>query len=230
MVAQVVESTENPPPKRPLNLDDAYAVESPEDSIRLYREWAETYESEFVASHRYVYPFRLVEVFAAEADRSDGPVLDVGCGTGVVAQELNKLGGWAIDGLDISAEMLAVAHEKLNQIGEPLYGALVEADLTKPLDITSHTYGSVVSAGTFTIGHVGPAAVGELARIVRPGGLLVLGVNSVFYEQSDFGSHVQSLVDEGVLGPVTLHVIGTYDMETGPHADDTSNVVVARTR
>ncbi|MDH3441269.1 MAG: hypothetical protein OEM63_10990 [Gammaproteobacteria bacterium] len=37
-----------------LGLDDAYSVETPEDNIRLYADWASTYESDFVASNGYV--------------------------------------------------------------------------------------------------------------------------------------------------------------------------------
>lgn len=228
MVAAMAESTASDPSKRPFSLNDAYAVVTPQDSIRLYREWADSYEDDFMASHRYVCHLRVAERFAAAADRSDGPVLDVGCGTGVVGWALSRQGGWAIDGLDISPDMLAVAHEKRNQAGEPVYGALIEADLTQPLDIASDVYGAVVSAGTFTIGHVGPSAIGELARIARPGALLVLGVNSVFFEESGFQAHLRSLVDEGAIGPFTVAAVKMFDGAEGAYSDQTAHVVVAR--
>ena len=70
----------------PVTLADAYALETPEDSRRLYARWAATYESEFVALNQYVIPDRVAEVFADVArdvaGGEAGPVLDVGCGTG----------------------------------------------------------------------------------------------------------------------------------------------------
>lgn len=211
------------------DLDDAYAVETPADNVELYRKWAASYEDDFMAGHGYVYHTRVAELFAQVADESDGPVLDVGCGTGVVGQEIARLGRWAIDGLDISTSMLAKAAEKLNRAGAEVYGALIEADLTGPLDIASDTYGSVVSAGTFTTGHVGPEAIGELARIVRPGGLLVLGVNSRYWAAADFESHLRGFVERGVLAEPTLEQIPIYDRHDHEHGTDTAQVIVVRT-
>ena len=211
-----------------IGLDDAYSLTSPEDNIRLYRDWAATYESEFMASHGYVYHLRVAERFAELADKGDGPVLDVGCGTGVVGEALSRLGAWAIDGLDISPEMLAEARQKLNQAGEPAYGALVEADLTKPLEIASDTYGSVVSAGTFTTGHVGPTAVGELIRIVRPGGLLVLGVNTRFFAASEFQAHLDGFAADGLVELLETVVGKVYEGDGGTHPDDTTSIVAMR--
>ena len=78
--------------ERPVTLAEAYALQTPQDSRRLYARWAATYESEFVALNQYVIPDRVAAVFA-EVGRDvaggvKGPVLDVGCGTGLVAVAL----------------------------------------------------------------------------------------------------------------------------------------------
>ena len=39
-------------------------------------------------------------------------ILDVGCGTGLVGSELNRIGYKNLDGLDASPEMLKIAAEK----------------------------------------------------------------------------------------------------------------------
>lgn len=226
-----------PPPDRPgseaadrIGLADAYALRTPDDSVELYRRWSDSYEDDFMVGHGYVYHTGVAELFAAEAGPEDGPVLDVGCGTGVVGYELAQRGRWAVDGLDISPEMLAKAEEKLNRAGEPVYGALIEADLTQPLDITTDRYGSVISAGTFTTGHVGPEAVAELARIVRPGGLLVLGVNSRFYDEAGFGPFLDRLVAEGRITRPKLPTIPVYDRTDHEHGSDTATIVITRCR
>lgn len=212
-----------------FDLHDAYGVETPEDNVELYRRWAKSYEDDFMAGHGYIYHVEIAKVFADAATDDDGPVVDVGCGTGVVASEISRLGRWPFDGLDISTEMLERAAEKLNLAGAPVYGSLIEADLTKPLAIDSGTYGAVVSAGTFTTGHVGPQAVDELARIVRPGGLLVLGVNTRFYKESDFGAYLDGLVGRGVIEQPTHRVIPVYDRTDHEHAGDTAEVLIVRT-
>ena len=81
----------------------------------------------------------------------------------------------AIDGVDISPEMLAVAGAKGR------YRALIEADLTKPLPLAPGAYRGMVSAGTFTEGHVGPEALVALTACLSSGGLAVLSVKTELY-------------------------------------------------
>ena len=61
-------------------------------------------------------------MFTEAAGRVDGPVLDVGCGTGLVAVALVRDAAddgfdWMIDGVDISPEMLAVSATKIRPDG-----------------------------------------------------------------------------------------------------------------
>jgi len=163
-----------------MDLDRAYALETPEDSKALYRDWADTYDSSFAEHMDYIYPAAVAAVFAARAGRDVGPVLDVGAGTGLVGEALARLGRWDVDGLDISEQMLAVA------MGKGHYRAVIPADLTRSLDIASGTYGAVISAGTFTHGHVGPEALDELLRIAKPTALFVLGINEEVYQANGF--------------------------------------------
>ena len=69
---------------RKLGLADAYAVRTPDDNRALYRDWAATYESDFAEARGYVYHLEVARLFAAAVPPIDGPVLDVGCGTGIV--------------------------------------------------------------------------------------------------------------------------------------------------
>ena len=61
--------------------------------------------------------------------KNDEPVLDVGAGTGLIAEVMNKKKTIDIDAIDISPEMLESAKSK------NCYNKLIEADLTKKLDI-----------------------------------------------------------------------------------------------
>ena len=158
--------------KEKNNLKRAYSLQTPQDSVELYRDWAETYDISFAESMDYLAPRVIAEVFAERALPQDQPVLDVGAGTGLGGEALAALGSWQIDGLDISREMLAVAMAK------GCYRTAIQVDLTKSLNIADETYGAIISAGTFTHGHVGPDALDELLRIAKPGGQFVLGVNA----------------------------------------------------
>lgn len=189
-------------------LGAAYALRGPEDSRRLYRDWAATYDDDFAASRDYVYPRRVAELYAARADRA-APALDIGAGTGLVGRALRDLGVRAVDGLDISPEMLAVARERGG------YRDMIEADLTRPLALPDAAYGGAVSAGTFTHGHVGPAALDEVARVVRPGGLLALGVNAEHFEAEGFRAAFDRLAAAGALSAAEYVEVPIY----GPRAE-----------
>ena len=151
---------ESPDQEDPIGLDDAYSVETPDDSRRLYAAWASTYDSDFIEANGYVYHQNVVNVFLdAGGGRDEAPVLDVGCGTGIVGEVLRARGVGHVDGIDISSEMLEVAGTKTTPTGEPVYRDLLEADLTERIGIPDDVYGAVVSVGTFTHGHLRPDAM-----------------------------------------------------------------------
>jgi demethylmenaquinone methyltransferase / 2-methoxy-6-polyprenyl-1,4-benzoquinol methylase len=94
-----------------------------------------------------------------------GHVLDVATGTGLVAGELLRQ-GFKVTGLDLSPEMLAVAHRRFgNQV--ELINASAEA---LPLDAESFDH----LTAAYPLRYVAdPAAtLAEFARVVRPGGLV----------------------------------------------------------
>lgn len=215
-----------------FDLDDAYGVETPDDNRRLYRNWAPTYDSRFRIEHGYVYHRSIAQIFQTHSRGPETvePVLDVGCGTGAVAEGLDATSPVTIDGLDISPEMLAVASSKRRGDGTPLYRNLIEADLTRPLTIESATYGGVVSAGTFTHGHVGPDAIEGLVACLRPGGLLCLGINAEHFSQRGFDRVVEDLSDRRLLSAATTTSVPIYDAspDAHEHAGDRALVLTAR--
>jgi ubiquinone/menaquinone biosynthesis C-methylase UbiE len=148
--------------RKKIDLDDAYALKTPEDSAALYRDFAATYDEGFVADTGYVYPREVARVFLEQAGPNDRPVLNIGAGTGLLAE---RLGGIETDGIDISSEMLEALAAK------GLYRNRIVADLTKPLEIAGDSYGGLVSSGTFTHGHVGPEALDELLLVAKSGAL-----------------------------------------------------------
>jgi len=212
-----------------IGLDDAYSLKSASDVKRLYSRWADTFEEGFIVEHGYVYHRHVVEEFVRRADLGPAEaVLDVGCGTGVGGVELRRRGPWPVDGLDLSPEMLAKAADKLDGRGEPIYRHLFEANVLEPLVLGEGRYGGMVSIGTFTHGHVGPDAIDQLVSLVRPGGLLSLGINEAFYARADFGTHFDRMVTAGFITEPDLVQVSVYDPAVADHdhVDDTALVAL----
>ena len=206
------------------SLDGAYGLGTPEDSVRYYRDWAEDYDRDFAEAHGYAAPRRIAAGYLAAAREGDAPILDIGAGTGLIGDAL--AGGLgpegALDGIDISAEMLEVAR------GKGLYRRLIEADLTKPLDLPDASYGALLSAGTFTHGHVGAGVLPELLRIARPGALFVLGIKREVYDDERFGSTFAMLVAEGRITPLRFEAFRIYAREDHEHGQDVALAALFR--
>lgn len=213
----------------PIGLDDAYALESPEDSRRLYARWADTYDSGFVQPLDYRYPERVATVFVEVAGGLDGPILDVGCGTGLVGLTLAGAaeGNVHIDGIDISAAMIDRAARRQRADGSPVYHRLVEADLTQPIDLPDGTYAGLVSAGTFTHGHLGPGDLGGLLRLGQQGAVFVIGINAEHYGERGFAAILDANVGSGAIEALELREIPIYGPDS-PRADDLAMIAVFR--
>ena len=202
----------------PPDLDGAYALRSPDGARRLYADWAESYDADFVAATGYRIARRVAEIFRGAGGRS--PVLDVGCGTGAVALALPE--EMEIDGIDLSPEMLAVAA----RTGR--YGALVEADLTQDLPALPRApYGGLVSAGTFTHGHVGPDALPRLVEALAPGGWFVFSTRPELYLDG-FEETLEALAGDGLTSlPLTQAERIYENAEAAPegHGQDMALIV-----
>ena len=199
-------------------LEGAYALQSPDDNRAYYAGFAATYDTDFAQGLGWDYPKAIARIWRAHAGHADLPVADIGCGTGYVAAELG-LPQAQIDGMDISPDMLAIAR------GKGLYRALSEVDLTGPLDALGADYGSVVSAGTFTHGHLGPDPLGALLGIARPGALFVICVNAQHFKARDFAPMLDQLVADNRIEPPQIDAIRIYSRTDHAHADDLALVL-----
>lgn len=127
-----------------------------------YDRFSETYERE--RHHGY---HRLIDELELELVRkygAGGDVFEAGCGTGLLLREAAQIARSAI-GLDLSRGMLALARQRGLRV---VQGSLTDVPL--PSESVDLVYSMKV------LPHVPPIreALAELARLVRPGGRLLL--------------------------------------------------------
>ena len=202
-------------------LNDAYSVKTPEDNIKLYKVWASSYDDDFAKKNDYRSAVLISNYYDKYSNKNDVPVLDVGAGTGLIAEVMNKKNTIDIDAIDISPEMLESAKSK------NCYNKLIEADLTKNLDIDNNYYGAIVSAGTFTHGHIGPNALDELLRVTKPSGLFVITIHSKVYVNQNFEQKFQDINEQ--ITDLTFHEEKAYGNNPDKdHGNDTVFITVFR--
>ncbi len=200
------------------NLHAAYALESPEDNKRLYAEWAGDYDEGFAALEDYQLHIHTARAFVGAGGQ--GPVLDVGAGTGLCGAVLAGLGVGPIDATDISTEMLEQAMRK------DIYRDAIESDLNKGIPVPRDSYSGIVSSGTFTHGHLGPEALTALLRVARPGAQFALSINAEHFEAKGFGDALRKL-EQGQIENLILPEARIYgDLAAGENKDDTALIAL----
>lgn len=153
------------------HLGAVYDADAPDKIAAVYDSWAATYDEE-MARVGYRHPAVGLALLARHAPRGSGPVLDAGCGTGLLGDWLGILGFGPVEGLDLSEGMLARARAKGS------YAALHRLALGGPLPFADGAFAAVICTGVFTTGHVGAEGLPELIRITRTGGPIVLTVKT----------------------------------------------------
>lgn len=203
-------------------LENAYQLQSPEDNIAYYEKLAASYDEDFAEGLGYALPDTVAKQFHASCQAEDSPILDVGCGTGLLADALNT-SGLTIDGIDISDAMLALAERKQN------YRRLMKVDLTQPLDSEMEKYGAILSCGTFTHGHLGPDALVRLLGIAKRNGLFVISINKEHFRQLGFESVLQKLKKDKAIHALITEELNIYNASDHEHSADKGLIVTFRT-
>lgn len=99
-------------------------------------------------------------------------VLDVGCGTGLYSIRLSESGA-DVTAVDISSKMIEIARRKAQDRGQYIW--YDQADMAK-LPYENRTFDVVVSITALEFAADPLPALMEMARVLRPGGKLVVGV------------------------------------------------------
>jgi SAM-dependent methyltransferase len=114
----------------------------------------------------------LDELFAAD-EESVADVLDVGCGTGLLAAELSAL-GYRVTGVDASEAMLARARRLLGPRATLIHAALPDLPLETTFDAATCTLDGFTYLAPADL----PPTVEAIARVLRPAGWLVFDAHT----------------------------------------------------
>lgn len=205
-------------------LKGALGLTGPAACLAYYRDWAANYDTGFATEMQYLLPAHVAAAYMATGAR--GPVLDVGAGTGLLAEALVGMGFRdEIDAADFSAEMLERARAK------GIYAGLHRTDITQPLALPRR-YGGIVSSGTFTAGHVGPEALPQLLNAAAPQAQFALSINRRVWTEAGFDRALQDLADRGRITGLQLIEVEIYGaaaaMIDADHAADRALIALFR--
>lgn len=201
------------------SLARAYALETPDDSLALYRDWADSYDREFARDSDYILHEQVARHFTLLG--GFGPILDVRAGTGLCGEALAARGNTPVDGTDISPEMLTVAAAK------GVYRRVFTANLLDGLPTPKRPYQGAVSSGTFTHGHIGPEGIDPILVVLRPRAWVVISVNAHHYASAGFDAKMAEL--EPHIADLSLTDVPIYGPGAqGEHARDRAVLIAFR--
>jgi predicted TPR repeat methyltransferase len=196
-------------------IDDwlVQGTSDPGEAAHRYDEWAESYDAD-LDSWDYRAPGVVAET-AIDRKPDARSVLDVGCGTGLVGRALRAKGfKGRLEGLDISESSLRIAE----QTGA--YDELKPADLQQPLEVSDRSVDVLVCVGVMTYLPDVEATWREFARVVRPGGLVVVTMREDLWETRSCPDVIERLQSDGVWTPADVTGPAPYMPEaTGDLAD-----------
>jgi ubiquinone/menaquinone biosynthesis C-methylase UbiE len=169
-----------------------------EGSVHVYSDSGAKYK-EYMIALRYIGPSKTAEIVAELLKENFAArVLDVGAGTGLVADELLKLGYNNFDAVDASEGMLEVAREK------NIYGKIVCQFVgTEKMPFDEDSYDVALTCGAVQENHLPLEAIVDIIRVVKPGGYLVNvfraeAANAPWYKEG-LETFLSTLEKKGVL-------------------------------
>ncbi len=195
------------------HLDEATQFDFSINKLQqYYDDWASEYNTD-VNNENYIGPQILLDLAQTlDLDKSS-PILDAGCGTGLLGKLFKQEGFQHIDGFDLSAEMVSVASQT-----NSYHHIQSEVDVNKVIDSYPPDYYScIICCGVFTLGHIRPDALLSLLKVCHTGGYIVISTRTQYNAATNYLQYSNQWCDDGIIK--LIHV----EHERHYHQSDTSS-------
>lgn len=191
-----------------FNVNAVYEYKTAEDLKRYYNDWAHEYNA-YCDAVKYALPRIVAETFSERFIHERGLIVDIGCGTGLLGKNIHaKMQYVDIHGIDLSEHMVSIA---LTTNDYKMCSILN----VKERDQISHErlYDGMVSAGTFTSGHLEACDLSNTFALLKPGALVVMSVKNDHYLNSGFEEELKNLLDSALISDIDITEVNAYDTE-----------------
>ena len=175
---------------RTERIQRVYGSKDSHELMSEYDVWASEYDAD-LQSLGFSGPRAGAETLAKYVADKEAKILDAGAGTGMVGEELARLGFKRITALDLSPGMLMTANEKF------VYEELVVGELGKPLGFETGHFAGTTCIGTLTFGHAPAESLDELVRVTKAGGTVVFSMRTDYYTEGGFDVKQAALEEAG---------------------------------
>lgn len=156
----------------------------PSNSVHRYYEGeAQDYDREFYREKspyptlRYRHDYMLQMVLDLDLPE-DAAILDIGCGPGAMVVDLLRK-RWQVTGIDIAANMITLAEERVRKANKPNQVHLAVGDI-EHLTFADNSFDVIICSGVVEYLPTDDLWVKELGRVLRPGGVLIINVTNKF--------------------------------------------------
>jgi 2-polyprenyl-3-methyl-5-hydroxy-6-metoxy-1,4-benzoquinol methylase len=150
-----------------VSRDDEAPIETQRS---FWNEWNSAHREQVVGpvSQRQA---NIILQWINDLGRSDLDIIDIGCGTGWLCEQLTRFG--RVTGTDLANEVVERARARIP-------AARFMAGDFMALDIPPASFDVVTTLEVLSHMHDQPAFVGKLADVLRPGGLLMMATQNRF--------------------------------------------------
>jgi predicted TPR repeat methyltransferase len=166
-------------------LNQAYGPRDAASTQQLYDDWSASYDAE-ITENGYATPGRCAAALAQHSKDLSLPILDFRSGLAL------RLAGFeVIDGVDVSADMMAEA------TGKNVYRSLQQISPDAPLDHAAGTYAAIAAIGVIGAGAAPIDVFDGVMNGLDKGGLFVFSFNDHALEDPAFEGRVNTWTDSG---------------------------------